>query len=52
MVAVVLDDVVVHVHQDPTGEGEAPGETQHTERFAEQLSRERRTSPHTRDSQL
>lgn len=24
MVTVVLDDVVVHVHQDPAGEGEAP----------------------------
>lgn len=51
MVAVVLDDVVVHVHQDPTGEGERLGQMQHIERFAEQPSREGWTLLHTQDSQ-
>lgn len=39
MVAVVLDDVVVHVDQDPAGGGEWLGQGQHIERFAGQLSR-------------
>lgn len=40
MVAVVLDDVVVHVDQDPAGEGERLGQGQHIEGVAGQLSRE------------
>lgn len=51
MVAVVLDDVVVHVHQDPTGEEEQLGQMRHIERFAEQLCQEGWTLLHTQDSQ-
>lgn len=40
VVAVVLDDVIVHVHQDPAGKGEGLGQTQHKERFAERLGQE------------
>jgi len=46
VVAVVLDDVVVHVDQDPTGWGEQPGQTQCVARLEVQLNLEGLTAPH------